>query len=142
MDTPLHPEEGWLRQEENVAKPPKGCRRGGGSHAMSKTHSETVGVSDHPVRSSKVAARYFLDVASTPPLGGGECAAPQLYSSESTRYIATGAMIRIRSAAASSTLHSENEKSATSTIAIVFFSQGQARLSRASATPKAQAPPK
>jgi hypothetical protein len=32
-----------------------------------KTHSETLFVSDHPVRSIVVASQHFLDVASTPP---------------------------------------------------------------------------
>src|SRR5206468_1973925 len=44
---------------------------------MFRTHSETWLVSDHPVRSSKEASRYFIDVASTPPLGGGEYPADQ-----------------------------------------------------------------
>jgi hypothetical protein len=32
-----------------------------------KTHSETLSVSDHPVRSIEVASQHFLDVASSPP---------------------------------------------------------------------------
>src|SRR5258705_13693858 len=47
-------------------------RKGGRSQAVFRTHSEIWLASDHPVRSSKEASRYFLDVASTPPLGGGE----------------------------------------------------------------------
>jgi hypothetical protein len=32
-----------------------------------KTHSETLSVSDHPVRSIEVASQHFLDVAASPP---------------------------------------------------------------------------
>src|SRR2546425_7012890 len=47
-------------------------KKRGRSQSVFRTHSEIWLVSDHPVRSSKVASRYFLEVASTPPLGGGE----------------------------------------------------------------------
>src|SRR3989442_4299875 len=46
---------------------------------------ETRLVSDHPVRSSKEASRYLLDVASTPPLGGGEYLAQRTLSKKQER---------------------------------------------------------
>jgi len=42
-------------------------RRTGWSLTSHFAHAETLCVSDHPVRSIKVASQHFLDVASTPP---------------------------------------------------------------------------
>src|SRR3989442_8246361 len=56
-------------------------RKGGRSQAVFRTHSEIWLVSDHPLPSSKEASRYFLYVAATPPLGGGEYPPPKTVSS-------------------------------------------------------------
>src|SRR5438093_11742438 len=76
---PLLVRRGGCATKKN-AKPPLRRRRGGRSQAVFRTHSEIRLVSDHPVRSSKEASRNLLDVASTPPLQGGECPARKTLS--------------------------------------------------------------
>jgi len=73
--TILH-EEGWLR----INKMSRSLRIGADgvvAHTPClRMHSETCLVSDHPVRSTKVASQHFIDVAATPPLEEGRATSP------------------------------------------------------------------
>ena len=53
-------EEGWLRGQSKVAKPPYSAQTGWSLTSHFRTHSEAGVVSDHPVRSIKggFAASY------------------------------------------------------------------------------------
>src|SRR5215468_5265207 len=71
---PLLSEEGWLRDQEKVAKHPKLAQTG-----WCSTSTKFLELDHHPVRSIEEASRYFVEVASTPPRRGGEKKArPQL----------------------------------------------------------------
>jgi hypothetical protein len=69
-----------MRGHENVAKRPCSAQTG-----WSKTTQTRIpkhfGKSTTPSAPSEDASRYFLDVASTPPHGGGEYRLPQLIHS-------------------------------------------------------------
>jgi iron complex transport system substrate-binding protein len=67
--SPLLIQEGWLRRSRKVAKRPKPAQTG-----WSGTTCVYI-MPDHPVRAyPKVASRYFLEGASTPPVSGGDYA--------------------------------------------------------------------
>src|SRR5438093_8988561 len=77
---PLLAEEGWLRHQENAAKPQRRRRRARSASAISRSRNSgqfgwpSKGCrTDHPVR-GKSERIHFFDVADTPPLRGGECA--------------------------------------------------------------------
>src|SRR5438093_3163820 len=72
--TPLLAEEGWLRHQENAAKPPKWRRRARSASAKARSFNSgqfgaTTGFrrSDHPVRSNNGSFAIFL-LMSRPPL--------------------------------------------------------------------------
>src|SRR5215471_18892763 len=72
--TPLLIQEGWLRHQEKDAKPPKRRRRGGRDclKCFGMRFLRRGSIFDHPVRSVKGGFALLLDVASTPPVSGGE----------------------------------------------------------------------
>src|SRR5882762_4451170 len=72
--SPPH-EEGWLRHQQNFAKPTLAPQTGWSltSHC-SRMHSAIWFVSDHSVRSIKGGFAPFLDVAATPPHEEGNSA--------------------------------------------------------------------
>src|SRR5438093_13576782 len=79
-------EKGWMRHQENAAKPQKRRRRARSASAVARSRNSGQFVwpseacrTDHPVR-DKSERIHFLDVADTPPLRGGECAAPKTLS--------------------------------------------------------------
>src|SRR5215472_8658748 len=74
---PLLIQEGWLRHQEKDAKPPQRRRRGGWDcRSVSEcVLQESVPCPTTPSAPSKEASRLLLDVASTPPMSGGECRA-------------------------------------------------------------------
>src|SRR5215470_9186988 len=96
--TPLLIQEGWLRHQEKDAKPPKGRRRGGrdclkcfGMRSLVEVpFSTTINASPYRARASrpsaplKEASRLLLDVASTPPVSGGECLSKHIYLAKLT----------------------------------------------------------
>src|SRR3989441_9732013 len=82
-DTPLLPEEGWTRHQEDIAKPPLRSGRGGRSHAVFKTHSEIWLVCDHPVYAAFEGSRHLPSGAAAPPLGGREYPARRSFSKKS-----------------------------------------------------------
>src|SRR5215475_8652730 len=71
---PLLIQEGWLRHQEKDAKPPQRRRRGGRDcRSVSECALfEEVPRSTTPSAPLKEASRLLLDVASTPPVSGGE----------------------------------------------------------------------
>src|SRR5437870_3530635 len=81
---PLLAEEGWLRHQENAAKPQKRRRRARSASAIARSRNggqfgwpSKACRTDHPVRDKSEGIHSF-DVADTPPLRGGECAASKL----------------------------------------------------------------
>src|SRR5688572_17761954 len=58
-ELPSSAEEGWLRAQEETAKPPLNAQTGWCWPEFPDQH--------HPVRFNEVASRLFLDVAATPP---------------------------------------------------------------------------
>ena len=57
---PLLAEEGWTRDQENVAKPPLMERMGWSlTNRVATMHSETRLVSDHPICAATVASRFY-----------------------------------------------------------------------------------
>src|SRR5215467_7399774 len=72
--TPLLIQEGWLRHQEKDAKPPRRRRRGGRDclKCFGMRSLEEVRFSTTPSAPLKEASRLLLDVASTPPVSGGE----------------------------------------------------------------------
>src|SRR5215813_11998237 len=62
-------EEGWLRDQENVAQHPWLAQTG---WVVFQPQQKFVELHHHPVRSIEEASRYFVKVASTPPRRGGE----------------------------------------------------------------------
>jgi hypothetical protein len=98
-DIPLLAKEGWLRDQENIAQHPCFAQTG-----WSPTPSDAIGniASERPPRPllSMDASRYFLGVASTPPLQGGECGFSNDTSKlEIVRAFEEGAMQRTRAKA-------------------------------------------
>jgi len=71
---PLLAEEGRLRHQENAEKPQKGRRRGGQFGWPSKRAELTT-----PSATNRNGS-MVVDVADTPPLRGGEYAAPKTLS--------------------------------------------------------------
>src|SRR5262245_23280369 len=63
--TPLPREEGWTRRQEKYRE----ASFVGADGVVA--HTETFFVSDHPVCAAKVASRFFLNGAATPPYKGG-----------------------------------------------------------------------
>src|SRR5215831_5475610 len=76
---PLLLQEGWLRHQEKDAKPPQRRRRGGWKLTKCfRMHSlKEVPFSTTPSAPLKEASRLLLDVASTPPMSGGDWRAAQ-----------------------------------------------------------------
>src|SRR6266566_5924844 len=71
---PLLAEEGWLRHQSEVAKPPKSRRRGGQSGEMFRPEDLAELTTPSAPSSERI---HFVNAASTPPLQGGECACPE-----------------------------------------------------------------
>ena len=67
---PLLEEEGWLRYQENAAKPPlKAQTEWSVPHHVSRAN---IYQNAHPVCAASVASRLFLAGAATPPVSGRE----------------------------------------------------------------------
>jgi hypothetical protein len=76
--SPLLKEEGWLRHQENAAKPPLKAQTGWSvRHNVSRSD---ISQNDHPVCAAAVASRLFLNGAATPPVSGGERVVPPTHS--------------------------------------------------------------
>src|SRR3989454_11753297 len=71
-------EEGWLRHQEDAAKPPYE----GADGVVSPGYHFNVNIyhNDHPVCASSEASRLFLTGAATPPVPGGERPVPAIHS--------------------------------------------------------------
>jgi len=69
---PLLEKEGWMRDQENIAKQP--CSRSRGGQIGEILRPEEFRRSDHPGCGASEASRLFINAASTPPFQGGEYA--------------------------------------------------------------------
>src|SRR5882672_12556915 len=67
---PLLGEEGWLRHQENAAKPP--YEGADGVVSPGERFDVNIYHNDHPVCAASEASRLFLTGAATPPVPGGE----------------------------------------------------------------------
>src|SRR6266404_2967711 len=67
---PLLGEEGWLRHQEDAAKPP--YEGADGVVSPGQRYNVNIYHNDHPVCAASEASRLFLTGAATPPVPGGE----------------------------------------------------------------------
>src|SRR6266446_2643341 len=67
---PLLGEEGWLRHQEDAAKPP--YEGADGVVSPGQRYNVNMYHNDHPVCAASEASRLFLTGAATPPVPGGE----------------------------------------------------------------------
>src|SRR5882672_12639 len=67
---PLLGEEGWLRHQEDAAKPP--YEGADGVVSPGQRYNVDIYHNDHPVCAASEASRLFLTGAATPPVPGGE----------------------------------------------------------------------
>src|SRR6266404_4975834 len=67
---PLLGEEGWLRHQEDAAKPP--YEGADGVVSPGERYNVNMYHNDHPVCAASEASRLFLTGAATPPVPGGE----------------------------------------------------------------------
>src|SRR5712664_2154297 len=67
---PLLGEEGWLRHQEDAAKPP--YEGADGVVSPGERFDVNIYHNDHPVCAASEASRLFLTGAATPPVPGGE----------------------------------------------------------------------
>src|SRR6266404_3839762 len=67
---PLLGEEGWLRHQEDAAKPP--YEGADGVVSPGQRYNVNFYPNDHPVCAASEASRLFLTGAATPPVPGGE----------------------------------------------------------------------
>src|SRR5436190_23282017 len=70
---PLLAEEGWLRHQQNVAKPPKRRRRGGQTGATFRRTDHLLRLRPIGLALRDPARQLLLSCRATPPLRGGEC---------------------------------------------------------------------
>ena len=85
---PLLIQYGWLRHQEKDARPPQRRRRGGWDY---RNVSEMPSLDEVPFPTTpsaplKEASRLLLDVASTPPMSGGEWRAQFMHTFFDTAY--------------------------------------------------------